>query len=218
MENIKLPYLLKNIKDCCRLYKIIHMKNKNYSAVYRIIHWSIAISMVLLLITILLRLTWMNKNNVAEIIQNYLNTTDQTLTQDQLIVLAKKIRQPMWDWHIYLGYVLTGLFIIRFFLPFFGEMKFQNPFKKELILKEKFQNWIYLIFYGCVVISLSTGLLIKFGPKELKNPMEEIHVLSIYYLIAFIILHVGGVLWSEFTNQKGILSKIVSGNRKNDEK
>lgn len=194
------------------------MKNKNYSAVYRIIHWSIAISMVLLLITILLRLTWMNKNNVAEIIQNYLNTTDQTLTQDQLIVLAKKIRQPMWDWHIYLGYVLIGLFVIRFLLPFFGEMKFQNPFNKELILKEKFQNWIYLIFYGCVVISLSTGLLIKFGPKEFKNLMEEIHVLSIYYLIAFIILHIGGVLWSEFTNQKGILSKIVSGNRKNDEK
>ncbi|OGS71175.1 MAG: cytochrome B [Flavobacteria bacterium RIFCSPLOWO2_12_FULL_35_11] len=194
------------------------MKNKNYSAVYRIIHWSIAISMVLLLITILLRLTWMNKNNVAEIIQNYLNTTDQALTQDQLIVLAKKIRQPMWDWHIYLGYVLTGLFTIRFFLPFFGEMKLQNPFNKELILKEKFQNWIYLIFYGCVVISLSTGLLIKFGSKELKSSMEEIHLLSIYYLVAFIILHIGGVLWSEFTNQKGILSKIVSGNRKNDEK
>lgn len=194
------------------------MKNKNYSAVYRIIHWSIAISMVLLLITIFLRLTWMNKNNVAEIIQNYLNTADQSLTQDQLIVLAKKIRQPMWDWHIYLGYVLTGLFSIRFLLPFFGEMKFQNPFNKELILKEKFQNWIYLIFYGCVVVSLSTGLLIKFGPKELKNSMEEIHVLSIYYLVAFIILHIGGVLWSEFTNQKGILSKIVSGNRKNDDK
>jgi cytochrome b561 len=160
----------------------------------------------------------MNKNNVAEIIQNYLNTTDQSLTQDQLIVLAKKIRQPMWDWHIYLGDVLTGLFCIRFFLPFFGEMKFQNPFNKALILKEKFQNWIYLIFYVCVVISLSTGLLIKFGPKELKNSMEEIHVLSIYYLIAFITLHIGGVLFSEFTNQKGILSKIVSGNKKNDEK
>lgn len=29
-------------------------------------------------------------NNVAEIIQNYLDTTDQSLTEDQLIVLAKK--------------------------------------------------------------------------------------------------------------------------------
>ncbi len=189
------------------------MKIKNYSAVYRIIHWSIAICMVLLLITIFLRLTWMNKNNVAEIIQNYLNTTDQSLTQDQLIVLAKKIRQPMWDWHLYLGYVLTGLFSIRFLLPLIGEMKFQNPFKKELILKEKFQNFIYLIFYGCVVISLSTGLLIIFGPATIKKSMEAIHVLSIYYLVAFIILHIGGVLLSEFTNQKGIVSKIISGNK-----
>ncbi len=189
------------------------MKIKNYSAVYRIIHWSIAICMVLLLITIFLRLTWMNKNNVAEIIQNYLNTTDQSLTQDQLIVLAKKIRQPMWDWHLYLGYVLTGLFSIRFLLPLIGEMKFQNPFKKELILKEKFQNFIYLIFYGCVVISLSTGLFIIFGPATIKKSMEAIHVLSIYYLVAFIILHIGGVLLSEFTNQKGIVSKIISGNK-----
>jgi cytochrome b561 len=154
----------------------------------------------------------MNKNNVAEIIQNYLNTTDQSLTQDQLIALAKKIRQPMWDWHIYLGYVLTGLFIIRFLFPLFGEMKFQNPFKKELLLKEKFQNFVYLVFYGCAVASLATGLLIKFGPSAIKNFMEAIHVLSIYYLAAFIILHIGGVFWSEFTNQKGIISKIVGGN------
>ena len=190
------------------------MKNKNYSAVYRMVHWSISICMLLLLMTIFLRLTWMNKNNVAEIIQNYLNTTDQSLTQDQLIVLAKKIRQPMWDWHIYLGYALTGLFSLRFILPVFGEMKFQNPFNKELIFKEKFQNWIYIIFYVCVVISLATGLLIKFGPSEIKKSMEEIHILSIYYLMAFLIFHIGGVLWAEFTMNKGIISKIVSG-RKN---
>jgi cytochrome b561 len=156
----------------------------------------------------------MNKNNVAEIIQNYLNTTDQSLTQDQLIVLAKKIRQPMWDWHIYLGYALTGLFGLRFLLPFFGEMKFQNPFNKESIFKEKLQNLIYLIFYVCVVISLATGLMIKFGPGEVKKSMEEIHILSIYYLIAFLIFHIGGVLWAEFTIHKGIISSIVSG-RKN---
>lgn len=190
------------------------MKNKNYSAVYRMMHWSIAICMFLLLFTIFLRLTWMNKNNVAEIIQNYLNTTDLSLTQDQLIVLAKKIRQPMWDWHIYLGYALTGLFGLRFILPFFGEMKFQSPFNKELIFKEKFQNLIYLIFYVCVVISLATGLLIKFGPGEIKKSMEEIHILSIYYLITFLIFHIGGVLWAEFTMHKGIISSIVSG-RKN---
>lgn len=190
------------------------MENIKYSKLYRIIHWAIAVSFLLLLITVFLRLTWMNKNNVAAIIQDYLSGTDQALTQDQLIVLAKKIRQPMWIWHIYIGYVLTGLFSSRFILPFFGHMKLQNPLVKNLTKKEKFQKWSYIIFYFCVVISLVTGLVIEFGPKELKVQMEEIHVLGIYYLVGFIVIHLAGVFLAEFTNQKGIISRIVSGSKK----
>ena len=185
-----------------------------YSKLYRIIHWAIAITFMLLLITIFLRLTWMNKYNVAAIIQNYLSDTDQFLTQEQLIALAKKIRQPMWNWHIYLGYILTGLFSLRFILPLFGKMNLQNPFGKNLSIKDKFQKWTYIIFYICVIISLATGLIIEFGPKELKKPMEEIHVLGIYYLIGFIVLHWAGVFIAEFTDQKGIISRIVSGSKK----
>ncbi|MBA4153573.1 cytochrome b/b6 domain-containing protein [Flavobacterium sp.] len=189
------------------------MENRTYTTIYRIMHWAIAICMILLLLTIFLRLTWMNKNNVSAIIQNFLATTDLTLSEDQSILLAKQIRKPMWDWHIYLGYVLVGLYSIRLVLPFFGKMKFSNPFNKELSFKTKFQYALYLFFYTCVAISLITGLIIEFGPKNLKTPMEEIHVLSIYYLVAFIILHIGGVLYAEFTTSKGIISKIVSGNK-----
>ncbi|MBK5214397.1 MAG: cytochrome b/b6 domain-containing protein [Flavobacteriaceae bacterium] len=192
------------------------MENTKYSKVYRIIHWAIAVSFLLLLITIFLRLTWMNKFNMAAIIQDYLSGTDQVLTQDQLIALAKKIRQPMWDWHIYLGYVLTGLFSLRFILPLFGNMKFQNPFAKNLSIKEKFQKWTYIVFYLCVVTSLTTGLIIEFGSKELKKPMEEIHVLGIYYLVGFIVIHVAGVIIAEFTAHKGIISRIVRGTKKED--
>ncbi len=192
------------------------MEKTNYSNVYRIIHWTIAFTFILLLITIFLRLTWMNKYNMAAIIQEYLSNTEQVLSQDQTIALAKKIRQPMWNWHIYMGYALVGLFSIRFMLPAFGHMKFQNPFGKKLSIKMKFQKWTYLIFYACVIVSLTTGLIIELGPKELKKPMEEIHVLGIYYLIAFIAIHLIGVLIAEFTDQKGIISRIVSGSK--DEK
>lgn len=192
------------------------MEKTRYSKIYRIIHWAIAVSFLLLLITIFLRLTWMNKNNVAAIIQDYLGGTDQVLSQEQLIALAKKIRQPMWKWHIYIGYVLTGLFSLRFIFPFFGRMKFQNPFGKNLSIKEKFQKWTYIIFYLCVVISLITGLIIEFGPKELKSPMEELHVLGIYYLIGFIVFHLTGVFTAEFTDQKGIISRIVSGSKRDN--
>lgn len=189
------------------------MEITKYSKVYRILHWAIAVSFMLLLITIFLRLTWMNKFNVAAIIKDYLIGTGQNLTEDQLITLAKKIRQPMWDWHIYIGYVLVGLFSVRFILPAFGQMKFQNPFGKNLTTKMKIQKWTYIIFYVCVIVSLVTGLIIELGAKELKKPMEEIHVLGIYYLIAFIAIHLGGVLIAEFTNQKGIISRIISGTK-----
>jgi len=82
---------------------------------------------------------------------------------------------------------------------------------KNLSIKMKFQKWAYIIFYICVTVSLITGLIIVLGPSEFKNSIEEIHVLGIYYLLAFIGIHLAGVLIAEFTNQKGIVSKIISG-------
>lgn len=187
------------------------MEKEKYSKIFRIIHWAIAISFLLLLITIFLRLTWLNKDNMSAIIQEYFKGIGQNLPQEQSIALARKIRQPMWDWHIYIGYVLVGLFSIRFALPFFGQMKFQNPFAKNLSIKVKLQRWVYVVFYGSVITSLTTGLLIVFGPKSIQEPMEDIHVLGIYYLVTFIIVHIAGVLIAEFTDQKGIVSRIVSG-------
>ncbi|WP_245535974.1 hypothetical protein [Psychroflexus torquis] len=78
------------------------MATKKYSNLYRLVHWAISIAFLLLLITVFLRLTWLNKYSIAAIIETYLSDTNITLAQDQLISLAKKIRQPMWDWHIYI--------------------------------------------------------------------------------------------------------------------
>lgn len=185
-----------------------------YTKIYRILHWAIALSFALLLITIFLRMTWLNKDHVATIIKNYqVEINQQALSQDQLLSLAKKIRQPMWVWHIYLGYVLSGLFVIRLTLPLLGTMKFQNPLSQGLSLKERFQKWVYLVFYSCVMVSLITGLYLKFGSKDWKDSMESIHVLSLYYLIPFIVIHLGGVFLAELTTDKGIISRIISGSK-----
>lgn len=187
------------------------MENRNYSGIYRIMHWAIAITMLLLLFTIFLRLTWLNRDNIAQIIKANLPPSDKPLSEKEIMTIARSIRKPMWEWHIYLGYVLTGLYVIRMTLPFLGQMKFSSPFNKDLSAKVKFQYWVYLIFYVCVAISLTTGLLIEFGPENIKDPAEEIHVLSIYYLVTFMILHFGGVLLAEMTSDQGIVSRIVSG-------
>lgn len=187
------------------------MHQRSYSALYRILHWSIAICMTLLLLTIFLRLTWLEKNNVEAIIQNFLGERGAALSQDDAILLAKKIRKPMWEWHIYLGYALTGLYSLRMLLPLFGKMPFSSPFNAQLDRQTKIQYGIYLVFYVLVAVSLTTGLLIEFGPKSIKDPMEEIHELSIYYLVGYMILHIGGVLLADFTKSPGIISRIISG-------
>lgn len=156
----------------------------------------------------------MNKNNVSAIIQDFLATSDVKLSEDDSVMLAKKIRQPMWKWHVYIGYVLVGLYAIRLILPFLGQMKFPNPFKGDLTAKEKFQCWVYVVFYVCFAGSLFTGMMIVWGPDSLHETMEEIHVLSIYYLLGFIVLHFGGVLMAEMTDQQGIISRVISGTKK----
>lgn len=187
------------------------MQTTNYSKIYRILHWTIAFSILLLLITIFLRSTWMNKNNMAEIIQNYLSNEGISINPEQSIILAKKIRTPMWNWHIYIGYFLTAIISIRFLLPTFGIMKFQNPLTKNLSPKLKLQKWAYIVFYIGIAINLITGLLMKFGPETLEKTAENIHVLALYYLIPFIVIHIAGVLIAEFTDQNGIVSKIIRG-------
>lgn len=187
------------------------MHQRSYSALYRILHWSIAICMILLLLTIFLRLTWLEKNNVAAIIQDFLGEKGAALSQDDAILLAKKIRKPMWQWHISLGYALTGLYSLRMLLPLFGKMPFSSPFNAQLDRQTKIQYGIYLVFYILVAVSLTTGLLIEFGPKAIKDPMEEIHELSLYYLVGYMILHIGGVLLADFTKSPGIISRIISG-------
>jgi cytochrome b561 len=92
-------------------------------------------------------------------------------------------------------------------------MKIQNPFVKGLTTKEKIQKLTYILFYVFVLVSLVTGLFIELGPRSLKEPMESVHVLGIYYLVAYIVIHLGGVFLAEFTDKKGIISRIVSGSK-----
>ena len=187
--------------------------DSTYSRVYRIMHWAIALCMLFLLLTIFLRMGWMNKQHMADIIKEYLSSESQVqLDDEQLITLAKKIRKPMWIWHTYAGYVLVGVYSIRLLLPFFGEMKFRNPMDKTISTKEKFQFWTSIVFHICVVLSLITGLLIVWGSDAVHETAEEIHVLSIYYLLTFIFLHFGGILFEELKGN-GIVSKIIGGNK-----
>ena len=139
----------------------------------------------------------MNIPKMASIVQAQLAQREITISYRDAIQLVKPIRKPMWDWHFYLGYILTGLLSFRLGLHFAKTMKFQSPFSPSLKPIERFKNSCYLVFYTLFFTSLVTGIVMKWGPKEYKHDIEAYHELSIYYLIGYIFIHLGGVLLQE---------------------
>ena len=189
------------------------MQVRPFDRTFRFMHWSLATLMFLLLGTIFLRLTWLEKYSVAEIIHAFATDQQINISQDQAVTLAKKIRKPMWQWHIWLGYAITAVYVLRMLLPLFGRMRFASPKQAGLDAKTRFQYWVYLVFYLLLGASLSTGLLIEFGPNAWHEAVEELHVLSIYYFVAYMLLHLGGVFLAEFTSLPGLISRVISGDK-----
>ncbi|HLV91898.1 MAG TPA: cytochrome b/b6 domain-containing protein [Aequorivita sp.] len=181
---------------------------QKFTPLHRFLHWTIAVAMTMLLITGFLRLFWMNKHHMASII----GSKTQVLGEEEMIVIAKAIREPMWEWHIIFAYVMIFTFLIRIIYMVFKGIKFPNPFSTKLPVKERLQGSIYLFFYAFALISIVTGVSLKQGFfPELKDPIETVHKLGIYWFPIFIVLHIVGIVIAEYTNKKGISSEMISG-------
>ncbi|NRA13306.1 MAG: cytochrome b/b6 domain-containing protein [Crocinitomicaceae bacterium] len=186
------------------------MKNASFPLAHRLLHWAIAFSMLFMLLTIFLRLGWMNKHNMADIMTERLAEIDVTIDEDQAISIAKGIRSPMWAWHVYIGYVLVGLYLLRMLFFITKGSNFKHDLMKGA-LKEKVQPWSYVLFYALLASSLISGLIIEFGPEKYKHSTEEFHELSLYWLVLFIVVHFIGLYIAERTNRKGVVNKMITG-------
>ncbi len=178
----------------------------SYTLYDRLLHWALAFGIMFILLTVFLRLTWMEKNHVAGILMENLSAIDIELTKEQAIKIAKQIRKPMFEWHLTIGYIVSGIFVLRIFYNVFNKKNY-NP----QTAREKFQVWVYRIFYFLLGITLITGLLIKFGPDSIYRITEDIHKLTLYYMIPFLILHFTGIFLAESGSKKGIISKMIVG-------
>src|ERR1700754_984576 len=190
------------------------MNEKRFNLTHRLLHWAIAFTLLFLLLTILLRMGWMNMNHVGNIIQRNLDKSGTTISAKDAALIGKEVRRPMWNYHYLAGYTLIGLYLLRMILIASQGIAYKGPFSKGATLKDKFKGWVYIIFYCLLAISLFTGLLTLYGPKDWHNALSAIHTKGIYYLATFIILHLGGVLLAELGPEKGIISKMVSGDKK----
>lgn len=185
------------------------MKTKNkFTALHRLIHWVMALAMFVLLITGFLRMNWMDKRKIAEII----GSKTDALTKDEMFSIAKAIREPMWDWHVIFAFVMIAAILIRFIYILKGGIRFPNPFNSKNSLKDRIHGFSYIYFYLIVAVAGFTGICLKyelFG--DFHERIEETHKLGLYLFPVFILIHIAGVVIEEHTKKSAVVSKMIGG-------
>ena len=187
------------------------MFRKKRSLPIRIWHWANAIIIIGLLLTVLLRKTILSVRTNGNLFKTNLETAGVTVTTDQSRALARILKDKLWDWHEYMGYVLAALVIVRIVAIFFE--------KKEITpssLHFKLVYWSYKIFYLALGIMVFTGLALSFDEElKLSKPIIEIlsgtHENLMWLILAFVVAHLFGVIKAEQGEDKGLVSDMING-------
>lgn len=191
------------------------MNTKYYPLAQRLLHWAIAFCILFMLFTVFLRMNWMDKHVMGDIIGKKIGDLGVPISNDDAVSVAKGIRGNMWTWHVYIGYVLIGLFTLRMILFSVTKGTLKNE-KETDRFKNKLRIWVYRIFYLLLAGILTTGVLIVKGPDSIHKTMEEVHELALYIVLIFVFLHFCGFIIAECTNQKGVISAMINGGNKKE--
>ncbi|MEA2100096.1 MAG: cytochrome b/b6 domain-containing protein [Campylobacterota bacterium] len=188
-----------------------------YSASFRLWHWLNAFVVLGLLGTVFLRKTFLSWRTNSEILMSKLSEFGIEITVEQAKILAKAIRAGMWEWHIILGYALSFLILYRIYLHF------TNSTNKEsfssLDLHKKAVQILYYIFYATLLFMAVSGIVLLFSSelgmaKDLTHDIKEIHELVFNFILFFVVAHISGVVIHELKNEKGLISSMISGDKK----
>lgn len=184
---------------------------KNYSLQLRIWHWLHAVTVLGLLGTFFLRKTFLSWRANSEILTAKLAEFDIVVTAEQAKALAKAVRAPMWEWHIILGFIFAVLVLWRL------AMLFKNGF--GYAPASKHMEWVYRgykLMYGVLFFMAASGVIMylyqDFGlTKETAHDIKEVHEVVAWGVAAFVVMHIAGVFIADNSDQKGIVSKMISG-------
>lgn len=185
-----------------------------YSRMLRIWHWLNAIAIFGLLATFLLRKTFLSWRDNAQIIIDTAAEYNLTISYEVAKSIAKAIREPMWEWHILFGYLLTMLVVFRLFI-----------FVKEGIayidtssIHKKLITITYTTFYTLTFFMMLSGLVLvqstQLGASSfIIHTIKELHEVIAWFFVVFVPLHIMGVVVDAMRNKNNIISKMVVGDK-----
>jgi Ni/Fe-hydrogenase 1 B-type cytochrome subunit len=200
------------------------------SAALRFWHWTSALLILALLITILFQFVIVKAREAAPLFQETLQKSNITLTTQQARSLTHIISERIWDWHIYLGVGLSVLLGFRIVTEFTQPATQKFSFKLAQVRKlfrevgadspdyrhSVFVKYSYLVFYIMLVVMVATGLALIYADDvaflhPLEHTIKEIHNFTMYLIMSFTALHIIGVVRAELTTDRGIVSDMING-------
>ncbi|MFA6759444.1 MAG: cytochrome b/b6 domain-containing protein [Sulfuricurvum sp.] len=181
-----------------------------YTALFKAWHWLSAFVVSGLVGTVLLRKGFLSYRANSEIIMDKLLGVGVEVLRDDAIMVAKAIRDVMWQWHIILGFMLAFLIVYRVLLAIFDKRD-KIPFA-SLGLHKKGVRVSYYIFYASIVFMALSGFMLHFK-EELAlaeatfRSIKDLHEIVYNYFLIFIPLHIVGVVVAEVI-EKHSTSKV----------
>lgn len=184
---------------------------KSYSLQLRVWHWLHAVVVLGLLGTFFLRKTFLSWRANAEILTAKLAEFDIAVTAEQAKGLATAVRAPMWEWHIILGFAFAVLVLWRLAMIFregFG-CEGETPHMAWVCRGYKV---VYVLLFFMAVSGIGIYLYSDLGlTKEAAHEIKELHETAAWGVVAFVVMHIAGVFIADNGEQKGIVSKMISG-------
>lgn len=199
----------------------------------RLWHWLNALVILGLLGTVLLRKTFLSWRANAALIENKMQAAGATVTPELAKDIAISMRNPMWDWHIYLGFALGGLLLARILVGLFVVKKcpsaqavqdFWNVRgvagnERGKALHHALVKTSYALFYLVTAFMVASGFALNFKndwglSREFADVIKEIHELTMWFFVVFVIGHLGGVVIAENRDDQGLVSDMIHGGKK----
>ncbi|AHJ96197.1 cytochrome b/b6 domain-containing protein [Hymenobacter swuensis] len=197
---------------------------KRNSLGLRIWHWANSALVLSQLVTILFLFVILKVKSLAPEFSKALADKGVTMAPDQLRGLTRIVAHRIWDWHIWIGILLSVLLAYRVLVSF-RQRGSQRTAAKLAALKTRaaqgdeeahkgiFVRYMYRGFYVVLAVMVVTGLILVFEDyfRSIEHLCKEVHEVSMYVVLAFIVAHIFGVFRAEVTHEPGITSDMIHG-------
>jgi thiosulfate reductase cytochrome b subunit len=203
----------------------------DYSAPLRAWHWGNALLVAGQLITILFIKVIVKPKALVPEFQAAAAKHGGLLSKEQGMSIARLMSERLWDWHIAIGLALAAFWVYWLVLQLTAPV--ERRFTARLAAAARYYRLApptehadarhtllakltYVAFYLFISVMVLTGLALTWADDvawlhSIEHTVKEVHNVTMYLVIAFVVVHVVGVVWAELTKDHGLISRMVGG-------